>query len=373
MANKPKVTLVEALHNIQDPRRPSNGTRHNFVEMLVIAVCAMLSDCDNIEDIGDWAVDKESWLRQFLVLKNGIPSEETFLRLFRALDPKQFETAYRRWVGALVPVLRGAVAIDGKTLRGSRDGEVGPVHIVTAFATQSGIALGQEKVAAKSNEITAIPELLDALYVKGCIVTIDAMGCQTAIAAKIVDKKGDYLLTVKNNQPSLMASIEDAFLRERPALPAHVVEQTGHGRNVIQTVWAMPAAGIVDPAVWAKVKTLGMIYSERREGNKACQPEVRFYISSRKLSAPSLAKYARAHWGIENQLHWVLDVTFDEDASTVRKDNAPENLSLLKKIALCLLRTQREAHPRYSLRRMRKHAARDDDFLADMLQLIPLQ
>ena len=184
--------LMSCLSELDDPRQPSNGTLHDFQEILVIAIAAMLSDSDTVEDIAYWARKKEAWLRRFLVLKNGIPSEETFLRIFRVLDPKQFETAFRRWVSGVVGALSGPLAVDGKTVRGSGSGGETALHRVSAFATELGVVLGQEKVVAKSNEITALPELLQALYLKGHRVTIDAMGCQKAIAAQIVAQKGDF-------------------------------------------------------------------------------------------------------------------------------------------------------------------------------------
>ncbi len=203
--------LLSRLIDEEYTRQPSNGTLHDFREILVIAIAALLSDSDMIEDIAYWARKKEAWLRRFLVLKNGIPSEETFLRIFRVLDPKQFETMFRRWVSGVVGALSGPLAIDSKTVRGSGSGGETALHRVSAFATELGVILGQEKVVAKSNEITAIPELLQALYLKGHWVTIDAMGCQKAIAAQIMAQKGDYLLAVKGNPPTLHAAIRKAF------------------------------------------------------------------------------------------------------------------------------------------------------------------
>jgi hypothetical protein len=213
------------LDEINDPRKPSNGTLHDFQEILVIAIAAMLSDADNVEDIAFWARKKEAWLRRFLVLKNGIPSEDTFLRIFRVLDPKQFEMAFRRWVAGVVGALSGTIAVDGKTVRGSGTGGETAIHLVSAFATELGVVLGQEKVAGKSNEITAIPELLDALYLKGFLVSIDAMGCQKRIAQKITTKGSDYLLMVKGNQPSLLKAIETTFISPHEA---EDVDRQGH-------------------------------------------------------------------------------------------------------------------------------------------------
>ena len=207
-----RASLMCCLKEVDDPRKPSNGTLHDFVEILVIAMAAVLSDCETVEDIAFWGRNKKSWLRRFLVLKNGVPSEETFLRVFRALDPKQFEVAFRRWVAEVVGALKGSVAVDGKTVRGPGSGGETAIHMVSVFATELGVVLGQEKVAAKSNEITAIPELLQALYIKGLLITVDAMGCQRNIARQITDQGGDYLLAVKGNQPALLQAIETDFI-----------------------------------------------------------------------------------------------------------------------------------------------------------------
>jgi predicted transposase YbfD/YdcC len=231
---------MECLNEVEDPRQASNGTRHDFQEILVIAICAMLSDSDSVEDFSEWGRLKLDWLRRFLVLKNGIPSQDTFLRVFRALDPKQFEAAFRRWTGGIVGALDGSIAIGGKTLRRSADGNASPVHMVSAFATDLGLALGQEKVSGKSNEITAIPELLEALYIKGLMVSIDAMGCQREIAEKIVHKGGDYLLAVKGNQPTLYQQVRDLISDARGATEGFEHMRHDHGRAVLQLSWEHP-------------------------------------------------------------------------------------------------------------------------------------
>jgi len=365
---------MDYLIEIDDPRKPSNGTLHDFQEILVIAIAAMLSDCDTVEDIAYWAFMKEAWLRRFLVLKNGIPSEDTFLRIFRVLDPKQFEAAFRCWVAGVVGAFSGTIAVDGKTVRGSGNGGETAIHMVSAFATELGVVLGQEKVAGKSNEITAIPELLDALYLKGFLVSIDAMGCQKRIAQKITTKGGDYLLMVKGNQPSLLNAIATTFTSHHDAEGVdrqnHV--EKSHGRIVGQIASVLPAKGTVDLTDWPKCKTIGRIDSIRVVGEKESALERRYYISSRDLSADQLAAAVRAHWGIENRLHWVLDVSFGEDGKTLCKDNAPQNLSLLRKIVLNLIRLDKTDTTKASLRRKRKGAAWDDDMRMNMLGLTPL-
>lgn len=370
---------MSCLSEIDDPRRSSNGTLHDFREILVILIAAVLSDCDTVEDIAFWAREKEVWLRRFLVLKNGVPSEDTFLRILRAMDPKQFEHAFRRWVGGLVGALAeqnqttGSIALDGKTVRGSGNGDETAIHMVSAFATGLGLTLGQEKVADKSNEITAIPLLLDTLAIKGLLVSIDAMGCQKVIARKIIERKGDYLLMVKGNQTSLHEAIEVAFIDQGGGgVERHPFAERSHGRTVGQIAMVLPAKGIVDLTDWPKCKTIGRIDSLRRIGDKESELEQRYYISSRALSAEDLAEAARAHWGIENRLHWVLDASFGEDASPLRKDNAPQNLSLLRKIALNIIRADTTQKSKVSLRLRRKGAAWNDEARMRMLGLTEL-
>lgn len=363
------ISLMDCLGEIDDPRRPSNGTLHDFREILVMAIAAALSDSDTVEDIAHWARMREAWLRRFLVLKNGVPSEDTFLRIFRLLDPKQFEASFRRWVSGVVTALGGTIAIDGKTVRGSASGGEDALHMVSAFATDLGLVLGQEKVSGKSNEIMAIPELLAALHIKGLLVSIDAMGCQKLIADQIVAQGGDYLLTVKGNQASLLQAIQDAFLDRQGQAPRHEWVEKSHGRLVCQIASVLPAAGVVDPAAWTKCQVIGRIDSVRQVGVKTAELEQRYYIASRALAPEELATAVRSHWAIENRLHWVLDVTLGEDGSTVRKDNAPQNLSLLKKIVLNLIRQDTTDPVKCSLRIKRKRAAWDDEVRMNMLGL----
>lgn len=361
------MSLMECLGDIEDPRKPSNGTLHDLRDILVIAICATLSNVDNFDDIAFWARSKESWLRRFLLLEHGIPSQWTFLRIFALLDPKQFEAVFRRWVSGTVTALSGTVAIDGKTLRGSATNGEPAVHMVSAFATDLGIALGQVKVSGKSNEITAIPELIDALYLKGHLVSIDAMGCQKDIAGLIVKKKGDYLLAVKGNQPGLLQKVEDAVADRSDLMSGHERVDPTHGRLVVQWSRVLPAQGIIDPVVWPKCQTIGVVDSLRKIGDKTSDIERRYYISSRGLSAEDFALAVRSHWGVENRLHWMLDVVFGEDASTVRKENAPQNFSLLKKIVLNVIRLDKTDTTKCSLRKKRLLASWNDDVRMNML------
>jgi predicted transposase YbfD/YdcC len=268
-------TLAEHFSGIEDPRRPGYAHRHDLVEILVITVCAMFSEVEGFEDIADWARVKEPWLRRFLKLKNGIPSHDTFERVFRLLDPKAFEAAFRNWIGSVLPAF-GQIAVDGKSLRGSADGDAGPLHMVSAFASGLGLVLGQEAVADKSNEITAIPVLLEALAIKGCLISIDAMGCQKDIASTIVRRGADYLLAVKNNQPNLRAAIEDAFAD----VPVRGFEHTerSHGRTVLQHAQVITNTGQVDTELWPGCLRLGRVVSLRVTGNNRQVLEARYYI-----------------------------------------------------------------------------------------------
>lgn len=299
----------------------------------------MLSDNDTFEEMVAWARFKLPWLRRFLRLANGTSSEDTFIWVFRMLDSKPFEQAFRAWAHGILPALDNeTLAIDGKCLRGSGSGAEHAIHMVSAFATQAGLVLAQEKIHSKSNEITAIPALLESLYLKDLLVSIDAMGCQRDIAAQTGQQGGDYLLAVKGNQPSLLKAIEAAVTDQgESAVPWPTVEQT-RGRQVVQTARVLPASGHIDSEAWPNCRSIGVIDSWRKIDDKPGQWGRRYYISSRELDGEALAHAVRAHWGIENQLHWVLDVGFGEDASAVRKDYAPQNLSLLKKMVLNLVR-----------------------------------
>lgn len=375
-----RFSLMDCLDEIDDPRDASNGTLYDFREMLVIAICASLCDMDTCADFALWAQAREPWLRRFLTLKNGTPSSATFYRLFRALDPKQFEAFFRRWVGQIVPAAAppGQLAIDGKTIRGSANSAQRPTHIVSAFSTELGVVFGQERVNQKSNEITAIPELLEALYVKGFLVSIDAMGCQKEIARKIIDKGGDYLLMVKGNQPSLLTQVSDAFTTEqRVDLPRFEHIEKGHGRQVSQITWTAPATlAAVDTQEWPNCTTIAMLASLRQVGGKTSELEQRYYISSRELAPEAMAKAIRAHWAVENKLHWMLDVNFSEDACTVKKDNAPEILSLIRRVVLNMLSLDTTqpafAKTKLSKRQKRKFANLEEPIMRSILGIQPL-
>lgn len=375
-----RFSLMDCLDEIDDPRADSNGTLYDFREMLVIAICASLCDMDTCEDFALWARARQAWLKRFLTLKNGTPSSATFYRLFRALDPKQFEAFFRRWVSQIVPAAAapGQMAIDGKTIRGSADGTQRPAHMVSAFSTELGIVFGQERVDQKSNEITAIPELLEALYVQGFLVSIDAMGCQKEIARKIIDKGGDYLLMVKGNQPGLLTQVSEAFVTaQRESMPRHEHIEKSHGRLVTQITWTAPATlAAVDTQQWPNCTTLAMVASLRQVGDKTSDLEQRYYIASRALTPEAMAQAIRAHWAVENKLHWMLDVNFSEDACTVKKDNAPEILSLIRRVVINMLSldtTQPDfAKKKLSKRQKRKFANLEEPIMRSILGIEPL-
>ena len=372
------MTLTEAFGGLEDPRR-GPARRHDLAEMILMALCAVLCGADTWVDVAEWAEDNEAWLKRYLVLEHGTPSHDTFGRVFRLLDAKVFETCFRAWISSLAGVVAGVVAIDGKTACGSRDGHNTALHTISAYATASGLCLGQEHTRGKGNEIPAIKALLDTLALKGCIVTIDAIGCQTEIAQKILDRGGDYLLAVKDNQKDLADALREFFADGETwgfgSLPVSHYQslEKDHGRiETRQATWVSDLSWL-DKKLrehWPKLAGIGMI-ERQREINGTVSNERAYYIGSQGItSAESFAKTARDHWGIENSLHWVLDITFREDDCRVRKDHAPHNFAALRKFALALLR-QDNQYPKRSLRSRRKTAERLPDYRASLLGLCP--
>ena len=372
------MTLTEAFGSLDDPRT-GPARRHDLTEMILMALCAVLCGADTWVDVAEWAEDNEAWLKRYLVLEHGTPSHDTFGRVFRLLDAKVFEACFRDWISGLAGAVAGVVAIDGKTACGSWDGHNTALHTISAYATASGLCLGQEHTRGKGNEIPAIKALLDTLALKGCIVTIDAIGCQTEIAQKILDRGGDYLLAVKDNQKDLADALREFFAEgERwgfGSLPInrHQSIEKDHGRiETRQAMWVNDLSWL-DKKLrehWPKLAGIGMI-ERQREINGAVSTERAYYIGSQGItSAESFAKAARDHWGIENSLHWVLDITFREDDCRVRKDHAPHNFAALRKLALAVLR-QDTRYPKRSLRSRRKTAERLPDYRASLLGLIP--
>ena len=366
------LNLLESLRALPDPR-VAKKTRHRLDEMVFIAICAVISGAQGWSDIVEFAETKADWLRRFLRLENGIPVDDTFARVLSVLSPKAFAECLLSWTQALAAAGPGGViAIDGKTARRSHDRRrrQNPLHLVRAWAIDQGLALGLVKTEAKSNEITAIPDLLELLELKGALVTIDAMGCQTAIAQQIVDQGGDYLLAVKDNQPTLHADLQDFFASAKAhgfAGVAHDFAETvdaDHGRIETRRCWVSEClATITDAERWIGLKTLVLIERERIVG-AAVSREQAFYISSRPADARRLGQAARDHWGIENGCHWVIDVTFNEDQSRIRRGHGAHNFAILRQSALNLLKQEKSNG---SLRRKVIRAGLSDDYRLQVL------
>jgi predicted transposase YbfD/YdcC len=368
-----RASIMEYFAQVPDPR--VERTRHHpLVSVLVLSLCAVICGADDFVAIERFGRAKRAWLKTFLDLPHGIPSHDTIGRIFGALNPAALREAFRGWVLAVHRLTRGeVVAIDGKTLRRSfREAGSGAfVHMVSAWATSNHVVLGQLKTEEKSNEITAIPELLKLLEVKGCLVTIDAMGCQKEIASQIVERQADYLIAVKDNQPTLRGDLENIFAQLRrdpqhPALDFHQTRDTGHGRVETRRCWTTDVAEAVTQAKeWSKLATLVMIESERTADGKTTI-EQRYSISSRrKLSAKEALRSARAHWGIENGLHWVLDVAFREDDCRVRVGYAAENFAVMRHIAVNLLKAVEGI--KVGIKNRRLCAGWDHDFMLRVL------
>ncbi len=362
--------------HVTDPR-VERTKEHVLLEIIVIAVCGIICGADSWAEIEVWGQENESWLGQFLALPNGIPSHDTFGRVFARLDETQFQNAFIDWVQAAFTITGGQViAIDGKQLRRSHDHTLGKaaIHMVSAWATQNHLTLGQRKVDAKSNEITAIPQLLDMLMVEGGIVTIDAMGCQTEIAQKIIDKKAAYVLALKENQPKLYQDVVALFdhAQQTPFSAAtsdyvRTIEKD-HGRIEIRECWTFSDPDgfpyLHNAAAWANLHTVVMVRRERRLPDKTTV-ETAYYISSLPKAAGPLLEATRSHWGVENSLHWVLDVAFREDESRMRHGNSPQNFAVLRHVALNLLK--QEVTTKLGLKAKRLKAACSHAYLLKVL------
>lgn len=368
--------IMDAFANLPDPRWRT--CRYPLDEILLTALCAVLCGVEDWETMSLWGRSQLEWLRRMLPFANGIPSPDTFRRVFGALNPNAFERCFTVWMGALCPSLSGKhIAIDGKSVRGSRTADAQALHLVSAWCSANGLSLGQVSTAQKSNEITAIPELLKALELQGATVTIDAMGTQHGIAEAIVAGQADYVLAVKDNQPTLAEAIRQWFAAARQgqlehSYWEHVEHDKGHGRletricRVTDDVSWLPGLG----QSWAGLTRLAMVESHRTIGGKS-SVECRYYISSCAIKAQAMAQLVRAHWGIENGLHWVLDVSWGEDACQIRDRNAARNLALIRKITLNLARqATQEGGKRISLKNVRNLAAWDTTYRNRVLGLV---
>jgi predicted transposase YbfD/YdcC len=365
------LTIKHHFRKLKDPRI-NRHKRHHLLDIIVVALCAVLCGAKDWQQIEAFGKQRLDWLRRFLALANGVPSHDTFERVFDRIDPKAFHYCFQQWVAALAEKLDIMhIAIDGKTVRGSGRDKLGPLHLVSAWASEQHLSLGQVATAAKSNEITAIPELLELLDLHGAIVTIDAMGCQKAIASKIVERGGDYLLIAKDNQPTLLANIQkavgDALDTDFQGLryDQYRTEEKGHGRveKRYYTILVDPP-GIEQKEEWKDLRVVGMVVRERQVGTAEPTTEASDFISNTVRSAKTYAKALRNHWGIENNLHWQLDVTFAEDANRYTKRNGVQNLAMLRKIALMMLKR----HPsKQSLAGKQWNAALNPEFLKEVL------
>jgi predicted transposase YbfD/YdcC len=347
MASSGSAAFQDHFDSLTDPR-VERTRKHPLVNILFIAVCGVLSGANSFAAIEEFGLDRRTWFARFLDLANGIPSDDTFARVLARLDPGAFEKCLLSWVQAVQEVTGNRlIAIDGKTLRGSYDRREGKaaIHMVSAWATENKLSLGQVVVDEKSNEITAIPELLGLLDISGAVVTIDAMGCQKEIADLIREGDGDYVLAVKQNQPTLYEQVEQAIgaglEQDTSDLDEHQTVEAGHGRQETRTYAIFPAPEAVDPGgVWRDLNAVGMAITEVIDSQGHCRSEVRYYILSVLLAAKEFAEAVRGHWGIENNLHWQLDVSFREDECRVRIDHAPANLSVIRRFALGLLKRE---------------------------------
>jgi predicted transposase YbfD/YdcC len=376
MSETPVASIEEHFGNLEDERK-DKGKRHQLLDIIIIAICGVICGAEGWSDVEVFGKAKRKWLEQFLTLPHGIPSHDTFGRVFAQIDPEQFETSFHSWIQAVFELTEGqVVAIDGKTVRRSHDrrNDKAAIHLVSAWATANHLVLGQVKVDDKSNEITAIPELLELLVLNNCIVTIDAMGCQREIAEKIIDAAADYVLMVKDNQSHLLEDISfyfDLAQQNEFAKVKHDYHQTvskGHGRVETRECWTIAGEESLKflrgHGSWKGLQTIVMVKRQRQIDGEV-ERETHYYISSLPNDAQKLLHAIRGHWRVENSLHWVLDVAMGEDDSRVRKDYGPQNLSLLRRLALSLLKQEDTA--KVGIRAKQRKAGWDEDYLLKVL------
>ncbi len=383
-AQQPELTPIDQIQadlsdcftEIKDPR-VDRTKKHLLKDILVISILAVIAGAEGWEDIENYGLSKQQWLSEFLELPHGIPSDDTFRRVFERINPEALCKCLTQWVQQLIPSLeQKIVPIDGKCLRGSYDRERGikALHLVTAWVAEQNLTLGQIKVEDHSNEITAIPALLELIDIQGAIITIDAMGTQTEIVRLIREKKADYVLTLKSNHPTLYFQIKDWF----EATIANNFEgvkfshdrrvEKGHHRTEKRLVWAVPLSefgGLYKQEQWLGLQSIVMIERTRHLWNKVTH-EVHFYLSSLPADAHVLGNAIRTHWGIENQVHWTLDVTFNEDKSRIRSLSAPRNFALLRRMALNALNLEKTL--KRSLRQKSKRASMNNDYMMTVLK-----
>lgn len=373
---KQKPLNIIALHfcDLKDPRM-ERTKKHHLLDIATITICAVVGGADNWVEVAEFGQSKEEWFKSFLELPNGIPSHDTFGRVFRLLDPQQWQAGFLSWVEAITQSTKGQIVpIDGKCLRRSHDKTLGhkAIHMVSAWASDSRVVLGQIKVDEKSNEISAIPTLLEMLTLTGCIVTIDAMGCQTEIAKKVIDKGGDYALALKKNQKGLYEGVKVLFDKTQAeqfeARHYHKTVEKSHGRQEIRQCWTISdpkqLSGLHNLSAWKGLQTVVKVRAEQQRGDKTTIEE-RYYISSLSGDAEKMLQVVRGHWSIENSLHWVLDIAFREDDCRIRKGYGAQNFAVLRHLALNLL--EQDTTAKCGIKAKRKKAGWDENFLLNIL------
>ncbi|WP_417909550.1 ISAs1 family transposase [Candidatus Electronema sp. PJ] len=365
--------IIEHFSALPDPRVHARKNEHKLIDIIVIAVCAVICGANDWTEIAQYGVAKKDWFAAFLELPNGIPSHDTFNRVFSFINPDEFQRCFSGWIRAAVELTQGqVVAFDGKTLRRSHDAKSGKsaIHMVSAWAAADHLVIGQVKTEEKSNEINAIPELLDFLNMKGCTATIDAMGCQKKIVKKIIEQGGDYAIAVKGNQPGLFQAVDKLFSSadvgrlNSSEFDFHSSEAAGHGRHEVR--WCFMTdnlGGIPMRSEWEGLRSAGAVISDVTV-NGQTTTSCRYYISSLEKNAVLLAESVRGHWSIENSAHWVLDTAFREDDSRLRKGHGPENFAVLRHIALNLLKQEGS---RLGVKAKRLKAGWDNNFLSKVL------
>ena len=369
------TSLIEHFSSLSDPRILLK-TRHKLIDIVTMTICAVIAGADDWVEIADYARAKEDWFKTFLELPAGIPSHDTFGRVMSLIEPEGFGKCLGNWIREVFAVSdRAIIAIDGKTARRSHDRANGKsaIHMVSAWAVQNHLILGQAKTEDKSNEIKAIPELLKVIDVEGCVVTLDAMGCQKEIAKQIVAQRGDYVLSLKGNQGNLHKEVELLFEKAKEDhykdLPhdTHTTVDGGHGRVETRRYTTIGDVDwFEDKSKWPKLTTFGMVESERDIRDQITR-ETRYFISSLPNNAKDFAEAARGHWGIENSLHWCLDVAFREDDSRVRKGHGPTNLAIINRFALSLIK--QDPSRKIGVKACRKRAGWDTGYLLHLLRL----
>jgi predicted transposase YbfD/YdcC len=371
------IPLKEHFSALDDPRA-QHSIEHLLLDIVLVTICAVICGADTWVEIEHYGMAKQEWLETFLELPNGIPSHDTFERMFARLRPEQLQQCFLNWVQAVFNITDGQlISLDGKTLRGSYDrgGKQGMIHMVSAWASQNRLVLGQRKVNEKSNEITAIPELLQVLDLNGAIVSIDAMGCQTEIAAQIVAQQGDYVLALKGNQGDLHQDVQQLFHHahcqnfQGIEHDFYETQEQGHGRQERRRYWVMGNTEyLIGAENWAKLTTIGCVESQRQVGDKITS-ERRYYLLSLPLAATHFAAAVRGHWGIENQLHWILDIGFREDQSRATQGYCAENLAVIRHLAVNLISQEKSA--KGGTRTKRLKAGWDDHYLTKILAQVP--